>query len=222
MDLQQSRDSVQEDRGSLHEAISAFYAQIATISASLQEKEQLEQAFDLANFHYRMMVFILNGSDALSKQWNEALSRFPAERQQMISRAAVVMTYVVFCGLFCQNDKIAFLATVNEEIRNCKLAPTEDDLLLFLIAHLELLSDVPLPKGIEDDLGRGFRHISLVKQPPWIMDNEGLPINYLTKGAKTVSLLSRHLESDLEEAREIEKPLSILLIILFGGSLIPQ
>jgi hypothetical protein len=119
MDLQQWRDSVQEERGSLCKAIRAFDAQIATISASLQEKEQLERVFDLADFHYRMMVSILKGSDALSKQWNEALSRFPAERQQKISLAAVVMTYVVFYGLFSQNDKIAFLATVSEEIRNC-------------------------------------------------------------------------------------------------------
>jgi hypothetical protein len=86
-----------------------------------------------------------------------------------------------------------------------QLAPIEDDLLLFLVAHLELLSDVLLPKGIEDDLGRDCRHISLVKRPPLIMDNEGLLINYLTKGANTVSFLSRHLENDLEDAREIER-----------------
>jgi hypothetical protein len=65
------------------------------------------------------------------------------------------------------------------------LGPIEDDLLLFLVSHLELLSDVLLPKGIEDDLGRDFRHISLVKRPPLIMDNKGLLINYLTKRAKT-------------------------------------
>jgi hypothetical protein len=65
-------------------------------------------------------------------------------------------------------------------------------LLLFLVSHLELLSDVLLPKGIEDDLSRDFRHISHVKRPPLIMDNEGLLINYLTKGAKTVHGFDRN------------------------------
>jgi hypothetical protein len=70
MDFQQWRDSVLEERGSLREAIRASDAQIATISALLQEKEQLERAFDLADFHYRIMemVSILKGSDVLSKE----------------------------------------------------------------------------------------------------------------------------------------------------------
>jgi hypothetical protein len=100
-----------------------------------------------------------------------------------------------------------------------KLGPIGDDALLFLVAHLELLSDILLPKGIDDDLGRDFRHISLVKRPPLIIDNERLLINYLTKGAKIVSLLFRHLESDLEEARGIEKPLVVFNVNSLDNSL---